>query len=283
MLTLILCIGTWPGPSIITWQPLAQAILRQFAERFEFGELRAVVGVRDRAGTQPVAERERHVVLAHQIANLVEAFVEEALLVMRETPLRHDRAAARDDAGHAVRRQRNEGKPHTGVDREVIDALLALLDERVAIELPRQLHRIAAAFFQRLIDRHRADRNRRIADDPFARRVNVAARRKVHDRVGAPSDRPHHLLDFLLDRRGNGRVADIGVDLHEEVAADDHRLQFAVINVRRNDRPTTGDLIAHELGRDVLGDFRAEAFAVADRFLGARQGLARPRFSRCAT
>ena len=27
MLTLILCIGTWPGPSIITWQPLFQAIL----------------------------------------------------------------------------------------------------------------------------------------------------------------------------------------------------------------------------------------------------------------
>ena len=27
MLILILCIGTWPGPSIITWQPLAHAIL----------------------------------------------------------------------------------------------------------------------------------------------------------------------------------------------------------------------------------------------------------------
>ena len=26
MLTLILCMGTWPGPSIITWQPLRQAI-----------------------------------------------------------------------------------------------------------------------------------------------------------------------------------------------------------------------------------------------------------------
>ena len=26
MLILILCIGTWPGPSIITWQPFFQAI-----------------------------------------------------------------------------------------------------------------------------------------------------------------------------------------------------------------------------------------------------------------
>ena len=32
--------------------------LRQLAERFQFGELRAVVGVRDRAGAQAVAERE---------------------------------------------------------------------------------------------------------------------------------------------------------------------------------------------------------------------------------
>ncbi len=57
--------------------------LRQFAERLQFGELRAVVGVGDRAGAQAVAERERHVVLAHEVADLVEVLVEEALLVMR--------------------------------------------------------------------------------------------------------------------------------------------------------------------------------------------------------
>jgi hypothetical protein len=36
--------------------------LGQFAERFQFGELRAVVGVGDRAGTQAVAQREGHVI-----------------------------------------------------------------------------------------------------------------------------------------------------------------------------------------------------------------------------
>ena len=36
-------------------------------------------------------------------------------------------------------RQRHVRKPHAGVDREVVDALLALLDQRVAIDLPVSL------------------------------------------------------------------------------------------------------------------------------------------------
>jgi hypothetical protein len=63
-----------------------------------------------RAGAQAVAEREGDVIGLHDVADLVEMFVEEALLVMRQTPLGHDRAAARDDAGHAVGGQRDEGR-----------------------------------------------------------------------------------------------------------------------------------------------------------------------------
>ena len=61
---LIRCIGTWPGPSIMTWQVVLPGDLRQLAERLQFGELGRVVGVGDRARPQPVAERERHVVAA---------------------------------------------------------------------------------------------------------------------------------------------------------------------------------------------------------------------------
>ena len=70
MFSLILCIGTWPGPSIITCTSCFQAILVEFAERFQFGELRCVVGVGDRAGAQPVAQRERHVVLRFMISQI---------------------------------------------------------------------------------------------------------------------------------------------------------------------------------------------------------------------
>ena len=164
--------------------------LREFAERLQFGELRAVVGVRDRAGTQAVAERERHVVFAHQVADFLEVRVEEAFLVMRQAPLRHDRAAARDDAGDAVGGEVDVGQPHAGVDGEIVDALFALLDQRVPVELPGQLDRIAVALLQRLIDRHGADRDRRVAQDPFAGGVDVAARSRGPSRCRRPSGSP---------------------------------------------------------------------------------------------
>src|SRR6202030_3203613 len=100
-------------------------------------------GVADRAGAQAVAEREAHVIFAHQVANLVEALVQEALLVMRQAPLGHDRAAARNNAGDAVGGEVDVAEPHAGVDGEVIDALLALLDQRVLVALPVELDGIA--------------------------------------------------------------------------------------------------------------------------------------------
>ena len=36
-----------------------------------------------------------------------------------QTPSRHDRAAARDNAGHAPRRERDIGEPNAGVDVEL--------------------------------------------------------------------------------------------------------------------------------------------------------------------
>jgi hypothetical protein len=206
-------------------------MLVEFAQRVELGELRRVVGIRDRAGAQAVAQRERHVVLRQQLADFLEMRVEEILLVMREAPFGEDRAAAADDAGDALGGQRNMREPHAGMDREIIHALLALLDQRVAIDLPGEVFGDAADFLQRLIDRHRADGHRRIADDPFADGVDVAAGRKVHHRVGAPADRPDELLDFFRRAGGDDGIADIGVHLGEEIAADDHRLGFGMVDV----------------------------------------------------
>ena len=81
------------GPSIITWQHLVPGDLGQFAKRFR---VRRTQGARSLAsaiepGAQAVAERERHVVGPHDLANIFELLVEEAILVMREAPLGHDR------------------------------------------------------------------------------------------------------------------------------------------------------------------------------------------------
>ena len=107
MFSLIMCMGTWPGPSFITCTPLCPGALGQFALHFEFGELRFVVGVGDRAGTQAVADGEADVVGGHDVADVVPMGVEETFLVMREAPFGHDAAAARDDAGRAARGQRD--------------------------------------------------------------------------------------------------------------------------------------------------------------------------------
>ena len=144
------------------------------------------------------------------------------------------------------------------MDGEVIDPLLGLFDERVAINFPGQFLGAAADFFERLINRHGADRHGRVANDPFARGVNVFAGGKIHHGVGAPFGGPTHLLDFFLDRRRHGAVADVGVDLHQEIAADDHRLGFRVIDVRGNDGAAARDFVAHEFGRDLAWDVCAE-------------------------
>src|SRR5262249_42296837 len=122
----------------------------------------------------------------------------------------------------------------------------------------------AADFFERLIDRHGADGDGRVADDPVADVVDVAPGGEVHHRVGAPADRPHHLLDFLGHRGGDGGIADIGVDLHQEVAADDHRLGFGVVDVGGDDGAPARDFAADEFRRDEIGDRGAKIFAVTD-------------------
>ena len=68
--------------------------LRQLAQRLQFGELRLVVGIGDGARTQPVAQAERHVISPCDIADFIEMFVEEALAVVMQAPLGHDRPAA---------------------------------------------------------------------------------------------------------------------------------------------------------------------------------------------
>ena len=81
-------------------------------------------------------------------------------------------------------------------------------------------------FLEGLVDGHGADGD--------------GALRRIHSRVAwmfLPVDRSMtvsapqlvaqtHLFDFFLDAGGDGGVADVGVDLDEEVAADDHRLEF---------------------------------------------------------
>ncbi len=173
---------------------------------------------------------------------------------MGEAPLREDGPAARHDPGEAVGREGDVTQQHAGVNREVIHPLLALLDDGVSIQVPRQVLGLAADLLERLVNRHRADRHRRIADDPLARFVDLLAGGQVHHRVSAPERCPPKLLHFFLDGRGHGGVADVGVDLDEEVPADDHRLELGMVDIGRDDRPAARDLGPDELHGQALAN-----------------------------
>ena len=71
----------------------------QVTEHAQLGELRRVGGVGQAPGAQPVAEREGHVVAREDLADGVEVGVEGVLGLVGQHPLRHERAAARNDAG----------------------------------------------------------------------------------------------------------------------------------------------------------------------------------------
>src|SRR5215475_6183221 len=91
--------------------------------------------------------------------------------------------------------------------------------------------------------------------------MDVFAGGKIHHGVGPPLRRPTHLLDLLFNRRGYGTVADVRVDLDQEVAADRHRLDFRVIDVGGNYGSPASHFLAHEFGRYIWRDTRAAAFA----------------------
>src|SRR3546814_11199214 len=65
------------------------------------------------------------------------------------------------------------------MDGEIVDALFGLFDQRVGEDFPGQILGDAADLFERLIDGDGADRDGRIADDPFARVVDRSEERRV--------------------------------------------------------------------------------------------------------
>ena len=228
--------------------------LRELAERIEFAELRFVVSVCETTRTQTIAERKRDVVRLHNFADLFEMGVEKILLMVREAPLREYRSASRNDARNALRGKRHVAQQHARVNRKVVDALLGLFDQRVAVEFPREVFRFAVDFLQRLIDRHRADGHGSIAQNPLARLVNVLPVERSMT-VSAP-----HLVAHVIFSTSSS-IVDATAELPmlaliftKEITADDLRLEFGMIDVRGEHGAAARDFVAHEFGLHALTD-----------------------------
>mmetsp|Transcript_64029 Transcript_64029/g.88552 ORF Transcript_64029/g.88552 Transcript_64029/m.88552 type:complete len:310 (-) Transcript_64029:165-1094(-) len=133
------------------------------------------------------------------------------------------------------------------MDGPIVHALLGLLDQRLAEHLPSKVLRDTVDLLQGLVDRHGAHRDRAVPDDPLPRLVDVLPGAEIHEIVRAPQSAPLELLHLLLDVGGHCGVADVGVDLHLELAADDHRLGLGMVAVRWDDAAPACHLGPHEL------------------------------------
>ena len=226
--------------------------LGQLPDSLKLGKLRIVGGVGKAARAQTVADRERHVVPATYLADLVPQFVHGVLAVVVEHPLGEQRPAAGDDADEPVPDEREVLAQNARMNREVVDALGGLLLQlgednlvREVVEVPTDDHRV---------DRHRADRDRRLPDNRFAALVEVAACGEIHDRVGPPPFGPAQLLQLLARTGRDRRRAHVGVDLGLRRPTDAHRVEPVpqVHAVGGDNEPSRGNLVADLFGGEVL-------------------------------
>ena len=89
--------------------------------------------------------------------------------------------------------------------------------------------------------------------------------REIHHRVTAPADRPHQFFDLFVDARTECRVADIGINLDQKIAANNHRLQFRVIDIGGNNRPPGSDFATHKFRRYAICKTRTHTVALETR------------------
>ena len=93
--------------------------------------------------------------------------------------------------------------------------------------------------------------------------MDIAPGGQIHHRIGAPADGPDQLVHLGCHVRGDGGIADVGVDLHQEVPPDQHGLGFRVVGVGRQDTASGGDfgtdeLRLHSLADGGVGHFRGD-------------------------
>ena len=170
---------------------------------------------------------------------------------MHLAPLGYDASATAHDAREALVGQVDVLQSDAAVYGEVVHALLTLFDKRLTEDVPRKVLGLAVHLLKGLVHGHRSHWHGTVAQDPLARLVYVVARGEIHERVATPFAAPHRFVDLLLDARCGGRVSDVGVDLHEEMGADDHRFRLGVLAVGGDDGASLGNLLAHKGRCDV--------------------------------
>ena len=107
-------IAIWPGPSIMTERP-CPTHASQVSELDQLTDLTGVGRIVDAAGTERVTERDRDVITAQDVQNVVVILEKRVFIARHLHPREQQRATARDDVHFA-------SLTHEGLDRASVDA-----------------------------------------------------------------------------------------------------------------------------------------------------------------
>ena len=223
----------------------------KLTQSLQLRKLRLITSIGHRPRPQPVPQRITHVILRHHLSDSVEVLIQKVLLMMRRHPLRHNRASAAHNTRNPLRHHWNVLHQHARMNREVVHPLLRLLLNHLQVKVNIQiLHPLHPP--QRLIQRHRPDRHRRVPQNRLPDHRNIPTRRQIHHRIRTKMHSGMQLLQLLIHIRHQRRVANIRVDLAQALHANAHRLQLRMIDICRDNHRPLRNLRPHQLRRQLL-------------------------------
>lgn len=242
---------------------LVPGALREFADGAEFGDLCGIGGVGYAAGAEAVADGEADIVLAHDVADVVEDFVHGVLFAVVEHPFGQQCTAFADDAADSAGGEFDVFAERAGVDGEEVDSLAGLLFDDVENGVIVDVFDVAID--DDFVDGDGAEHDGAFGEEAAPDFVEVRAGAEVHDGIGAEVDGQFHLGDFLVEGGADVGGADVGVDFDGDGAADGggDEVVGEMDAVCRNDEAAGGEFTPDHFGIEVFA-LRDASDGVAD-------------------
>mmetsp|Transcript_36510 Transcript_36510/g.88489 ORF Transcript_36510/g.88489 Transcript_36510/m.88489 type:complete len:474 (+) Transcript_36510:709-2130(+) len=240
----------------------------EFSLKLKLSKLRFIIGIIDGSGTETITDGKGDIIFSTDIKNIIPMLVGEVLFVVEDIPLGVDGSSTRNNACHSANSHWYETKKNGSMDGEVINSLLGLLNKSLLEYLPIQILSNSINLLQSLVDRNGSNGNRRVSHDPLSGLVNVLSSTQIHEGIGSPESTPLQLLNLLLNGRSNGRVTNIGINLHLEHTSNNLWLKLLMVLVGADDGTSPGNLRSDKFRIDIFALGNEEHFLSDQSLLG---------------
>ena len=228
--------------------------LGQLAQTHQFLDLAHIGGVSQTAGTAGIAQRDGHIMLGADLADLVKVLVEGVLVAGHAHPRKHQRAAAAHDVHLAlVLADLLDGLAgNAAVQGDKVHAVLCVQAHHIDEVLCSQLSQIPLVVDDRIIHRHSADHHRALVGQLLAEGLGVAVAGQIHNGFCAHVHGAHHLLHLNVVVLAVAGDAKVHVDLGAQHGANALGIQALVVLVGGDGYLALGDPLADLLGGAVF-------------------------------